>query len=68
MDPPYSDSSIGKVVTQLADSKLVGANSVVVITHSPHSPLNATYGPLHLIKERRHGDSCIAIYRKESET
>jgi 16S rRNA (guanine(966)-N(2))-methyltransferase RsmD len=68
MDPPYADLSIGKVVTQLAESKLMGANSVAVITHSPHLPLNATYGRLHLMKERRHGDSCIAIYRKESET
>jgi 16S rRNA (guanine966-N2)-methyltransferase len=64
MDPPYSDSSIGSLVTQLATSKLVGANSVVVVTHSPHFPLNSTYATLNLIKERRHGDSCIAVYQK----
>ncbi len=66
MDPPYSDSSIGNVVTQLATSKLVGAGSIVVVTHSPHLPLNSTYATLNLIKEHRHGDSCIAVYRKES--
>jgi len=64
MDPPYSDLSIGNVVAQLATSKLVGTNSVVVVTHSPHLPLDSTYAPLNLIKERRHGDSCIAIYQK----
>jgi len=64
MDPPYSDLSIGNVVTQLANSKLVGPDSIVVVTHSPHHPLESTYSPLNLIKERRHGDSCIAIYQK----
>ena len=68
MDPPYSDSSIGNVVTQLATSKLVGANSIVVVTHSPHFPLNQTYATLNLVKEHRHGDSCIAVYRKEDES
>ncbi len=64
MDPPYSDLSIGKVVAQLATSKLVGTNSVVVVTHSPHLTLDSTYAPLNLVKERRHGDSYIAIYQK----
>jgi 16S rRNA (guanine(966)-N(2))-methyltransferase RsmD len=65
MDPPYSDSTIGNVITQLATSKLVGAGSTVVVTHSTYFPLGSTYATLSLIKERRHGDSCIAIYQKE---
>jgi len=64
MDPPYSDTSIGNLVTQLAISKLVGTDSTVVVTHSSHLPLSSTYATLNLIKERRHGDSCIAIYQK----
>jgi len=67
MDPPYSNSSIGNLVTRLATSKLVGANSIVVVTHSPRLPLNATYPPLNLIKEHRHGDSCIAVYKREDK-
>jgi len=67
MDPPYSDSSIGNLVAQLATSKLVGTNSVIVVTHSPRLPLNSTYAPLNLIKEHRHGDSCIAVYQKEGK-
>ena len=67
MDPPYSNSSIGDVVTKLANSKLVGANSIVVVTHSPHLHLDSTYATLNLIKEYRHGDSCIAVYQKESK-
>jgi len=65
IDPPYSNSSIGKVILQLAESKLVGEESIVVVTHSPHQPLNSTYASLNLIKEHRHGDSIIALYRRE---
>ena len=64
MDPPYSDSSIGNLVAQLATSKLVGAETTVVVTHSPHLTLDSTYGPLSLVKEHRHGDSCIGLYLK----
>jgi len=67
IDPPYSDSSIGSLVRQLAASKLVGADSIVVVTHSPHLPLNSTYATLHVLKERRHGDSCIIVYQKEGK-
>ena len=67
MDPPYSDLSIGNIVAHLATSKLVEASTIVVVTHSPHLPLNSTYAPLNLIKEHRHGDSCIAVYQKESK-
>ena len=65
MDPPYSNSSIGSLMAQLATSKLVGTNSIVVVTHSPRLSLNPAYAPLKLTKEYRHGDSCIAVYQKE---
>ena len=65
IDPPYPDTSIGDTITQLADTKLVGANTTVVVTHSPRNPLSEKYHSLRMIKEHRHGDSCISIYRKE---
>ena len=68
MDPPYSNSSIGNVIEQLATSKLVGASSILVVTHSPRLPLDSTYATLNLIKEHRHGDSCIAIYQEEGKS
>ena len=66
MDPPYSNREIGTVITQLANSRLVGSQTTIVITHSPHLTLSQSYDPIHMIKERRHGDSCISIYRKET--
>jgi len=65
MDPPYPDTSIGEVVEQLASSKLINQDSLVVVTHSSRFPLKTNYGVLTQFKERRHGDSTITIYRKE---
>jgi len=65
MDPPYSNSLIGSLVAQLATSKLVGTDTVLIVTHSPRLSLDSGYANLSLVKEHRHGDSCIAVYRKE---
>jgi 16S rRNA (guanine(966)-N(2))-methyltransferase RsmD len=67
LDPPYANTVIGEVITHLADSGLVGKDTVVVVTHSPHLTLNTSYGSLSMLKEHRHGDSCIAIYKKEAQ-
>ncbi|MBI4286781.1 MAG: 16S rRNA (guanine(966)-N(2))-methyltransferase RsmD [Chloroflexi bacterium] len=67
MDPPYSNAAIGGIITQLADSRLVGASTIVLVTHSPHLTLEPAYSALKMLRERRHGDSCIAIYQKEGE-
>jgi 16S rRNA (guanine966-N2)-methyltransferase len=64
MDPPYSNSSIGNLITQLAESRLVGNRSVVVVTHSSLLPFDTAYGALGLVKEHRHGDSCIAVFSR----
>jgi 16S rRNA (guanine966-N2)-methyltransferase len=65
MDPPYRNEAIGETITKLANSRLISKDTIVVITHSSHLALEPSYPPLSLIKERRHGDSCIAIYHKE---
>jgi 16S rRNA (guanine966-N2)-methyltransferase len=65
MDPPYANRAIGETIIKLANSKLIGPDTIVVVTHSPHLKLENQYPPLALIKERRHGDSCINIYHKE---
>ena len=65
MDPPYANPKIGDVIMQLANSRLVGPRTTVVITHSPRRPLNPAYAGLGMVKEHRHGDSCISIFRRE---
>jgi 16S rRNA (guanine966-N2)-methyltransferase len=65
MDPPYKDTGIGSTIEQLATSSLVGLDTTVVITHSSRFKLEAKYETLIMKREYRHGDSTIAIYRKE---
>jgi len=67
MDPPYSNLTIGNLITQLAASKAVGADTTLIVTHSPRLHLNSTYNSVNLVKHRRHGDSCIEVYQKESQ-
>jgi 16S rRNA (guanine966-N2)-methyltransferase len=66
MDPPYKDTAIGETIELLAGSLLVGADTTVVITHSTRFKLESLYGSLSLKREYRHGDSTIAIYKKET--
>ena len=68
MDPPYKNTGIGATIEQLAASKLVGARTTVVITHSSRFKLQSRYGALLMKREYRHGDSTIAIYRKDLTT
>jgi 16S rRNA (guanine966-N2)-methyltransferase len=64
IDPPYPDRTIGNVLQQLADSKLVGESTIVVCTHSSRFKLTERYGKLKMFKEHRHGDSTISVFRE----
>jgi 16S rRNA (guanine966-N2)-methyltransferase len=66
MDPPYANPTTGDIITSLAESKLVGDNTLLVVTHSSRAPLNRSYATLNIIKENRHGDSSISIFHKEA--
>ena len=54
------------VLSAIAGSRLIGPRTVVIATHSSRRTLEPAYGSLRMLKERRHGDSCIATYPKES--
>ena len=66
MDPPYANPTTGDIIMQLAASRLVGAKTTLVVSHSSRLPLNQRYGTLRVVKETRHGDSAIAIFQKEA--
>ena len=66
IDPPYSDTTIGDLVAQLANSTIVSDKTLIVIPHTSRLPLADTYDKLCLVKERKHGDTCISIYCKEA--
>ena len=66
IDPPYKDRTIGELVEQLANSTLVDERTIIVMTHSSRFPLQPNYGTMQLLKERRHGDSTISVYRRDN--
>jgi 16S rRNA (guanine(966)-N(2))-methyltransferase RsmD len=65
VDPPYSDPSIDNLLVNLAESKLVGEDCIVVLCHANRFSLSSDYDGLHLVRQRRYGDTFISIYRKE---
>jgi len=66
MDPPYADTAIGKIIKKLAESRLVTQKTAIVVTHSSRFHLEPSYGSFIMVKEARHGDSSISIFRKET--
>jgi 16S rRNA (guanine966-N2)-methyltransferase len=65
IDPPYSDPSANDLLINLAKSKLLREKSTIVLSHANRFPLNSDYDGLHLVKQRRYGDTFIFIYQKE---
>lgn len=66
IDPPYSNLSTNNLLVNLAKSNLLVKNSTTVLCHANRFPLNSNYGGLHLVKQRRYGDTFISIYQKEA--
>jgi len=65
MDPPYADNTLGDLIAELAGSKLVTDKTIILASHASRLPMEKKYNNLSLIKERKYGDTCISIYRKE---
>jgi 16S rRNA (guanine(966)-N(2))-methyltransferase RsmD len=66
IDPPYSNVSTNNLLINIAESDLPGENSTIVLCHANRFPLNSDYNGLHLVKQRRYGDTFIFIYQKEA--
>jgi 16S rRNA (guanine966-N2)-methyltransferase len=62
-DPPYQDERAETVLQGLAASSLVGPDAVIVVEHSQRRPPAPALGPCGLISSRRHGDTCVSLYR-----
>jgi len=65
IDPPYSNFSTNNLLMNLAESNLLGENSTIVLCHANRFPLNSDYDGLHLVEQRRYGDTFIFLYQKE---
>ncbi|MBI4300478.1 MAG: RsmD family RNA methyltransferase, partial [Chloroflexi bacterium] len=63
MDPPYAVEAISSLVDRIAASSLVQAGSTIVVEHSRRVELADGYGSFKRAVLRRHGDTCLSIYR-----
>jgi len=64
LDPPYADESLPSLIGQIAGTSLVQRHTVVTVLHSSRRTLDDSYGRLLRIKERRHGDTMISMYKE----
>lgn len=62
-DPPYEDPGITKLVGSIAQSPVFGQQTILALEHSNHVALGGLPGVIELAKSRRHGDTCISIFR-----
>jgi 16S rRNA (guanine966-N2)-methyltransferase len=62
IDPPYADP-VEPVLLALAEHRLLGPETLVVLEHTARRPPPATVGVLALADSRRYGDTGVAFYR-----
>ena len=67
-DPPYARAAPMDLISAIDRSSCISYGTTVVLETSRWSAALEKAMDLTLIKERRHGDTCIWIYRKEQST
>jgi 16S rRNA (guanine966-N2)-methyltransferase len=65
VDPPYSDPSADSLFVNLAESDLIGEDGIILRCHANRFPLSSDYEELHLVRQRRYGDTFVSMYQKE---
>lgn len=71
LDPPYAlseaaEGGVWTVLARLAVEGFVAPDGLVVLEHSRRAAPPEAIGGLFLVKSRRHGDTCVTIYRSGS--
>ncbi len=64
-DPPYGRAAPAELLGDLAGCSAVSRDTVIVLEVSRRSEKPESTSGMALIKERRHGDTCIWVYGKE---
>ncbi len=65
VDPPYSDPYADSLLVNLAESELVVQDSIILLCHANRFSLSSDYDGLHLMRQRRYGDTFVSMYQKE---
>lgn len=67
MDPPYADPHIVETMATIARWPGAGDGAILVVGHSPRVLLPEAVDGLIQLRDRCHGDSCVAIYELRRE-
>lgn len=67
-DPPYYDDGAPEAVRAVAETALVGPETVLVWEHHRRLEPPESLGPLALYRTRRHGDSVVSVYGEAAPT
>jgi 16S rRNA (guanine966-N2)-methyltransferase len=62
-DPPYTAEEADRVLAAWGSSSKLTREAVIVLEHSRRRPASPALGDRQLLDTRRHGDTCISIYR-----
>ena len=66
LDPPYGEDIVLPTLESLASGGELSENALVLVQAFHKAPLPERVGCLLLTVRRRHGESCLALYTKES--
>ena len=67
LDPPYAYPNLGSIMTMIAESRVVGDDTIVVFEHSPRFVVDQRYGRLELQRAKVYGDTAVSIYVVQEE-
>lgn len=62
VDPPYADPDILGLLERIGDSRAVGEGTIILLGHWPRLDVPDRVGRLVTLRQRRHGDSCFALF------
>ncbi len=65
-DPPYDDAEAADLLAEQAAPKLA-QDGMLVFEHARRVAAPERLGPLRVVRERRHGDTVITIYRRHAD-
>ncbi|MBT3181083.1 MAG: 16S rRNA (guanine(966)-N(2))-methyltransferase RsmD [Deltaproteobacteria bacterium] len=65
VDPPYEKDLVNKTLDQLANSVLVDENTMIIVEHHPHEPIDEPK-TLILTDSRKYGQTDISFLKRQS--
>lgn len=66
-DPPYASELYDNVLSKLAESNLIGPDSIVIVEHRAKHRLAASFSHLKLYRQVKQGESAFSFYKLEDD-